>query len=86
VGQAFPDADRTGAYRLTINGNKITFVRRDGADPEKLIGNIDLWMLDVSKRMRHKSEEVDRRKAELTAGLRDREHCEIELHEKYKNL
>jgi hypothetical protein len=36
--------------------------------------------------MRHESEEVDRRKAELTAGLRDREHRKIELHEKYKNL
>lgn len=89
-GRYFQEAEATaggaGGYRLTINGNKITFVCRDGGDLEKLIANIDGWMLDVSKRMRHESEEVDRRKAELTAGLRDREHRKIELHEKYKNL
>jgi hypothetical protein len=87
-GRYFQEAEATagGAHRLTINGNKITFVCRDGGDLEKLIGNIDGWILEVSERMRHESEEVDRRKAALTAGLRDREHRKIELHEKYKNL
>ena len=84
--EAEASADGVDRYRLTIIGNKVTFVCRDGAELEKLIGDIDGWILGASTRRRHDSDEVDRRKAELTAGLRDREHRKIELHEKYKNL
>ena len=84
--EAEATADGGGGHRLTINGNKITFVCRDGGELEKLIGNIDGWMLEASKRMRHEAEEADRRKAELTAGLLGREQRKIELHEKYKDL
>jgi hypothetical protein len=89
-GRYFQEAEATaeggGAHRLTIIGNKITFVCPDGGELEKLIGNIDSWMLDVSKRMQHDTEATDRRKAEHTADLRNREDRKIELHEKYKDL
>ena len=84
--EAEATADGGGGHRLSIIGNKITFVCRDGSELEKLIGDIDGWILEVGKRMRQESEEADRRKAELTAGVLDREHRKIELHGKYKDL
>ena len=84
--EAEATADGGGAYRLTIIGNKITFVCRDGGPLEKLISEIDGWMLEASKRMRDESDAADRHKAEHSASLVDREHRKTELHEKYKDL
>ena len=82
--EAEATADGGGAYRLAIIGNKITFVCRDSSPLEKLISEIDGWMLEASKRMRDESDAADRHKAEHSASLVDREHRKTELHEKYQ--